>query len=158
MNNKTQKLIGNLNESFSGKPWLGNSLLENLNAIDYKLVNQTMGNSGNSIAILVQHIINWRIFVVEKLEGNELFEIELNSEKDWTKISVENEAEWNELLEKLASSQSQIIKILSDKTNDNFLDDITLGEKYSLEYLIEGIIQHDIYHSGQIGILNSQLK
>jgi uncharacterized damage-inducible protein DinB len=143
MNNKTHKLIGNLNESFSGKPWLGNSLLENLNAIDYKLVNQTMGNSSNSIAILVQHIINWRIFVVEKLEGNELFEIELNSEKDWTKISVENEAEWNELLEKLARSQNQIINILSEKTN---------------EYLIEGIIQHDIYHSGQIGILNSQLK
>jgi len=158
MNSKIQHLIHKLNESFQGTPWFGDSLMPTLKAIDYKLVNKKLTNSNNSIAILVQHLINWRVFAIEKLEGNQCFDIELNSEKDWTKITIENENEWNELLKELISTQRKIISILDSQKVDSFLTQITLGKSYNFEYLIEGVLQHDIYHFGQIGLLYAHLK
>jgi len=149
---KVQSLIYKLNEVFEGEPWFGDSLMSRLNEIDYKLVNKKLTNS-NSIAILVQHLINWRIFAVEKLEGNESFDIELNSEKDWTNIVIKSKKEWDELLDQLIATQNKMIDILKQQENDFFLSQMVSGRAHSFEYLIEGIIQHDIYHFGQIELL-----
>ena len=158
MNNKIEKLIYTSIESFEGNPWLGDSLMRKLNSIDYNIVNRKLPNSNNSIAIIVQHIINWRIFMLKKLEGNHSFDIELNSDEDWTEITIKNKFEWNELLKNLKTTQKMLIKILKDKSDDKFLDKITPGRDYTFEYLIEGIIQHDTYHCGQIGLIYSTLK
>ncbi|OEK06036.1 hypothetical protein A8C32_18545 [Flavivirga aquatica] len=152
------KLIDKLIESFEGTPWFGDALMIKLNMLDYKLVNETLVNSNNSIAIIVQHIINWRIFVLEKLEGNQFFDIEMNSKNDWTKITIQNKKEWDELLNKLTSTQNKLIKTLKTQNNDKLLKNMVSGRTYNFEYLIEGIIQHDIYHLGQIGLLYAQLK
>lgn len=152
------KLIKSLNDSFQGTPWYGESLIPQLKKIEIKSVNKTLPNSNNSIAILIQHVIHWRIFVLEKLNGNEAFDIEMNSEADWKRITIETKTEWDTLLNELVSTQNQIIDILKSQKEDSFLENKTLGKTYSFGYLIEGIIQHDIYHSGQIGLLNAYLK
>jgi uncharacterized damage-inducible protein DinB len=54
---------------------------------------------------------------------------------------------------KLEETQDEILKIM-DVMDDEALNTQTLGRTYNLEYLLNGIIQHDIYHLGQIGILS----
>lgn len=158
MNSKILKLIESLNNTFQGHPWYGDSLMHQLKKIDFQLVNKTLPNSNNSVAILIQHLINWRIFVIEKLNKNEAFDIEMNSEADWKTITIKNKLEWDTLLNELVSSQNQIIEILKHQKDDAFLEQKTLGKTYTTEFLVEGVIQHDLYHLGQIGLLNTYFK
>ena len=158
MNHHIQKLIKKSIESFEGNPWLGSSLMNNLKSINFQLVNERLPQTNKSIAILVQHIINWRIFVLEKIAGNQLFDIQMDSEKDWTEVVIKNETEWIQLLDDLISTQHQLIKILKEQEDDHFLSQVVSGRTYDFEYLIEGIIQHDTYHGGQIGLLASMIN
>ncbi len=157
MNTKIKKIITTLTTSFEGEPWFGDSLMTKLHSIDDTLVNHTLPNSKNSIAILVQHLINWRRFTIEKLNNNASFDIKMNSEEDWTRITIKTKPEWIALIDTLTSTQKELIEILKQQ-NDDFLERLTPGRVYNFEFLIEGIIQHDIYHHGQIGFLYSQIK
>jgi len=42
---------------------------------------------------------------------------------------------------------------LIEGRDDSYLDTVFQDSGYTFKYLIEGIIQHDIYHLGQIGIV-----
>lgn len=152
------KQIERLNNTFYGSPWYGESLITQLKKIEVQHVNTTLPNSKNSIAILIQHLINWRVFVIEKLNGNEAFDIEMNSEADWKIITIENKTQWDDLLNELIATQNQIIDILKYQKEDAYLTNKTLGKTYTLGFLVEGVIQHDLYHLGQIGLLNSFFK
>lgn len=158
MKSLKDQLIAKLNEVFEGTPWFGESLRSKLSEVDYQLVNKTLDHSKNSIAIIVQHLINWRVFVIQKLEGNEGFDIEMNSEEDWTMIFVENELEWKNLLKQLLETQVTILKLLDAQEDDSFLEQIVLGRRYNFDYLLEGLLQHDVYHFGQIGLLYAHFK
>lgn len=156
MRNKIEELVNTFKESFNGNPWFGDSLMKILNRIDHRVVNSTLTDSNNSIAAIVQHIINWRVFALEKMHKNDAFEIEMNSNKDWTETNINTELEWGELLNKLISTQKKIIETLEEQVSKDYLNEKVSGHDYCFEYLLNGIIQHDIYHLGQIGILHSQ--
>lgn len=153
MISRTEKLIASLQEAFEGEPWLGESVMSKLGSIQWQLTNITMPHSSNSIAILVRHILNWRIFTLKKLEGNLAYDIEMNSEADWTPVTMQTEADWLTLIDDLQSSQKQILEFLRKQKDDSFLETIAPGRTYSLEYLLNGLVQHDLYHLGQIGLL-----
>ena len=159
MSNKIEMLVHTIKESFNGRnPWFGDSLINKLNKIDYRIVNITLTDSNNSIAMIIQHLINWRVFAIEKMNKNQAFDIKINSTNDWTKINIDSETEWTELLSKLISTQNKIIALLEELMVNNHLNDKVSGKDYSFEHLINGIIQHDIYHLGQIGLLHKQIK
>lgn len=152
MKNELNDLISKLDESFQGRPWFGDSLMRIINSVDFQLVNARPSGTQNSIARLVQHIINWRIFVIKKLERDAVFDIKRNDSNDWSEIEIRNEKEWRDLLQALQESQEKIKEIL--KTNDpSLLTNTVPGREYDYHYLIEGIIQHDIYHLGQIALV-----
>ena len=144
MKKQIQLILNELHVSFEGKPWFGGSLLNKLNLIDYRLVNNTFLNS-NSIAMLVNHMIQWRDFAIKKLQGNEPYDIPLNSDMDWPQISVTTLKEWNNLLDKLKHSQAELIQLIKEK-DDVYLNEICLGKAYTNHFLLMGVIQHDIYH------------
>ncbi|MBS1653770.1 MAG: hypothetical protein JSU05_02905 [Bacteroidetes bacterium] len=47
-----------------------------------------------------------------------------------------------------------IIEALENK-DDSFLDEIVDSRKYNFRFLINGLIQHDIYHAGQLIFLKN---
>jgi len=157
MINKIEIIVYKMKESFDGNPWVGESLLHKLNKLDYRFSNMTAANSNHSIAMIVQHLINWRVFAIEKINNNEAYDITMNSTGDWTKININTQSEWINLLDKLISTQNKIIELLEGQMINISLDYKVSGKDYSFDYLLNGIIQHDIYHSGQIGLLYAQL-
>lgn len=151
-----QNLIDTLEVTFDKEPWFGDSILVKLKTIDYKKVNQKIDNS-NSIALLLKHMIQWRVFVIEKIQGDKDFDIKLNSEMDWPLVTIDNEIEWFSLIEELKITQAKLVNLISEKSDD-YLEEITVGKNYTNRILIEGIIQHDVYHLGQIGLINSLIQ
>jgi len=158
MKNRTNKIIRSLSEVFEGASWYGESVMRKLENVPYLIGYKTCNFDSHSVAQIMGHLIAWKTFAVEKLKSNRDFDIEIDSEDDWPKIEVHSPQEWEELKRKLVSAQSRIYEVLIAKKDDTFLSEKVSGKNYNFGYMLNGIIQHDIYHLGQIGLIESQLK
>jgi len=153
MKSELDVIIHNLQECFDGKPWYGISVLEKLQVIPWQIVNEQT-YSDKSIAVLVQHMLNWRIFVLKKLEGDKTFNIVIDGENDWDAVLVNSEEEWQNLIRSLQSSQNKLLQSLS-KYSDELLQQQVPGKAYIFGPILASISQHDVYHLGQIAMLNA---
>ncbi len=153
MQNELEVIIRNLKECFDGKPWYGISVLEKLHAIPWQIVNdRTYGTK--SIGVLVQHILNWRIFVLKKLDGDAIYNITIDGENDWDEVHINSLEEWQNLISSLQTSQNQLLQSLSIYS-DELLQQQVPGKEYIFGPILTSISQHDVYHLGQIAMLNS---
>ncbi len=150
----SKELISRLDNVFQGSPWYGNALLKTVSQIEMP---NTRQGEGKSIGQILEHIVQWRCFAIEKLQQNKDFDIEINSKQDWNKGKEYTMSEFFILVEQLKNSQEEMKNLLTDKSEE-WLNGTVPGREYSFAYLIEGIIQHDIYHLGQIGLLGSSLS
>jgi hypothetical protein len=57
----------------------------------------------------------------------------------------------------LKATHNKIIDLLKHKKDDNFLGDIVPLRKYNFRFLLNGLIQHNIYHLGQVAYLKKML-
>jgi len=158
MKNRIEEIIKSLSEIFEGEPWYGESVMRKLENVPYVIGYKTCIPESHSVAQIVGHLIAWKTFAAEKLKNNEEYNIEIDSKEDWPVIEVQSQEEWEDLKRKLVAAQSKIYEILLQKEDDSFLGDKVSGKEYNFGYLLNGIIQHDIYHLGQIGLIESQLK
>jgi len=157
MNKRINYLANKLSQSFDGDPWYGESVIKIIDGIDNQVVNEHPDGLGNSIARLIKHMINWRRYVIEKLKGNEDFDIEINGTFDWPEVRIKSISEWEALIKDLKNSQIKILNLL-DKMDDESLRKIVPRTKYNFLFLIEGIIRHDVYHLGQISMLHKMFS
>ncbi|WP_165499056.1 DinB family protein [Gramella sp. KN1008] len=151
-------MIRSLSEIFEGEPWYGESVMKKLENVPYKIGYETCVPDSHSVAEIVGHLISWKSFAAEKLNDNNGYDIEIDSETDWPIVEIKSPEEWEALKRRLVAAQSNIYKFLEAKPDDSFLEEKVNGQDYNFEFLIRGIIQHDIYHLGQIGLIESQLK
>ena len=156
MSANLESILSNLKSSFDGQPWYGISMMEKLNQIPWKIVNEKTYGS-KTIAVLVQHIINWRVFVIKKLEGDLKFNIVIDGENDWDTVDIQSQEEWDILKRKLQITQDSLLRKLSEVT-DELLHEKVPGEAYTFGPILTSIAQHDIYHLGQIAMLHAMHK
>lgn len=156
METTVNQLADTMDNVFNGDPWYGDSILKQLSEVSFDVANKRPAVINKSIAEILQHMINWRILAIEKMDGDALYEIEMNSTNDWNAVELENQQDWDLLVQKLEDTQDRIIEMIKSKDQD-FLEQRVPGRNYSFNFLIEGIIQHDIYHLGQIGLMKRML-
>ena len=132
--------------------------MRKLENVSYEIGYKTCIPESHSVAQIIGHLTAWKLYAVEKLHKNSDFEIRIDSKADWPDIEVRSTREWEILKRNLVAAQSEIYEYLEKKEDDSYLDETVEGKEYTFEYLLRGIIQHDIYHLGQIGLIESQLK
>ncbi|MFT4733650.1 MAG: putative damage-inducible protein DinB [Algoriphagus sp.] len=139
-----------LDAGFHGSAWHGPSLLESVKDLTPKEASFKTPTV-HTIAELIYHITSWRIFTLKRLQGGDGYQI--NDEKtNFGSAPKVNKFELETLLMELSLSHDELITELGKK-DDNFLSELVPGSEYDYYTLIHGIIQHDIYHTGQISIL-----
>lgn len=157
MRDKVELLVGKIQKVYVGNPWYGNSIKSILKDIDPKTAFTKVARNVHTIAELVAHIIAWREFVISKIEGDNDFKITQKLSFDWKRIDKDEKIAWRSLLNALEKNQSEFLTTLK-KLDDDFLKLPVSRRRYNIEFLIEGSIQHDIYHLGQISLLKKMIK
>jgi len=152
------RIIDLLNDTYeSEQAWHGPSVVEVLRDVSPKLADKRMSPSTHTIAELVFHMTTWRIFAVRKLQGDTTFDIK-TQEKNWKVFPIVDEFEWETLQMELSLSQEELVSELEKRTSDEFLDQIVPGRTYSFYTLLHGLINHDLYHAGQIAFIKKGLS
>jgi uncharacterized damage-inducible protein DinB len=143
-------LLRQIENIYDGHPWYGDSLLGKLDDVTPEAAFAVPAQGTHSVAQLVAHILVWRRVLAEYLKGNPAFRSELDATGDWPEQSELQARGWNKILSDLADNQREITGLLQTE-NDALLSRLYDG-KNTFGHLIEGVIQHDVYHIGQIGL------
>jgi uncharacterized damage-inducible protein DinB len=151
--NQIKDLVSQFETIYNGEPWYGNSISKILEEVteDSAFWQSTAGT--HSIAQLVWHMIYWRESLIKKLENNLEYKSSMKSEDNWRTNENLKLLGWKKLLSQFEESQNKIFNLLQ-KENDSFLEK-PYSKTATMHELIKGIIQHDIYHLGQIAYIKS---
>lgn len=155
---ETLRIIDLINDTYeSEEAWHGPSLVASLRDVSPVVAEARLTPNTHSIAEIVYHITTWRIFVARKLQGDTEFDIR-TADKDWKVFGVVDEFEWETLQMELSLSQDELVTLLEQMEDDTYLEEIVPGKDYSFYNLLHGIIHHDLYHAGQIYLIQKGLS
>lgn len=155
MNKEIQSIIRNLQRVNSGQPWYGRAVYELLDEVNPKKVFEKPGKEGHSIIELIYHMLTWTDFCLRRVQGVKEGNPAEVEKLDWRKIDP-SEHSWEKGLTAFKTTNDQIIQLLSTK-NDDFLKEIVDYREFNYRFLLNGLIQHHIYHIGQIAYIEKFL-
>ncbi len=131
-----------------GDAWYGMNAKEALDKIPAEIATKRFHGQHN-IAEILKHMIQWKRFCYEKAVGNVDFDIYGSSEHDWETMDSITIKEWSGLKAKYFTINEDLIDAILNMEKE-WLDQSVPGRKYTYSFLYNGIIEHDIYHLGQI--------
>lgn len=141
---------------YDGEPWFGDSFITKLAGIDARQVFTRPQEGVHSIAELISHVIFWRTPLIKRLQNDLDYRATMDDESNWYPIEKLKSKGWKALLAEFDQSQKDLIRLLK-KAPANFLEEpYRNGEK--LDVLVNGVLQHDIYHLGQLGLVSKMLS
>jgi|AntRauTorckE5430_2_1112549.scaffolds.fasta_scaffold01551_4 uncharacterized damage-inducible protein DinB len=145
----TSYLTQQIETNYRANHWYGFGLLVSLGKLTDAQWHQPFGH--RTVADIVGHLIAWRQFAVARMEDRTDFGIELHSTTtDWPDCSGRSPVD---LLNELEASQTALLKSLERLTDGELDLHFPKGYTYSKGNLALGVMQHDIYHTGQINLL-----
>jgi uncharacterized damage-inducible protein DinB len=142
-------LIRQLNEIESGSLWFDQSFKGKIDHLSDEDAFTRPLPKIHSVAEHVSHMLEWRKECVLRYKGlkTEL----MNSPDDWKDNVALSKLGWANLKKALYDSRIELIELFANQ-DDTYLETKFQDTEYNFHYLIEGIIQHDLYHLGQIGV------
>ncbi|HEX8136836.1 MAG TPA: DinB family protein [Pyrinomonadaceae bacterium] len=146
---ETKRILDQLRRAYEGGAWHGPSVKELLSDVTAEQAAARPFAGAHSIWEIVLHISAWEEGVRRRLEG---VRAELSTEEDWPPVSDTSEAAWRKTLETLEANHLRLREALKG------LDDARLNEPIvegmsSVYGTLHGVIQHSLYHAGQIALL-----
>ena len=157
MNKEVLTIANSFVDTLSSQPWFGRSVYEMLEEVDESKVHTKPNGTEHSLIDLLWHMNVWAEFTLANLEKRSAKELKAIEADDWREIDPKKHT-WKAGLEQLKATHNKIIELLKQKEDDNFLGDIVPLRKYNFRFLLNGLIQHNIYHLGQIAYLNKLLS
>ncbi|MDD5543663.1 MAG: DinB family protein [Acidobacteriia bacterium] len=139
-----------LNRAVRGGAWHGPSLLQILKGVSASQAAARPVNGSHSIWEIVNHVTVWQTLVRGGLVGQKM--PHLAASKDWPLVNKIDVKAWKNTLKQLEASAETLRQALR-ATSEDRLSARVRGRRYSVYYMLHGIIQHDLYHAGQIALL-----
>lgn len=102
---------------------------------------------------ILLHVIVW-IRVGKMGINGERIPKELDPTHDWPRVEDWSEKAWAQAIDKLGEEHSLLINRLSQLTDSDLSKKIA-GKDYTFYILLHGIVQHNLYHAGQIAMVKS---
>jgi hypothetical protein len=155
MDKEIKSIITNLEKVSTGQPWYGRSVYEMLDETDPAVVYK-WPNKQHSLIELLYHMITWADFTLHRLKGDKEKDMAAFEELDWREIDPKVHT-WKKGLTEFKAIHTEIIELLNAK-DDEFLKEMVDYRKYNFRFLLNGLIQHNIYHIGQVAYVKKLLK
>jgi len=142
-----------MDRGFSGGAWHGPSLMQLLEGLSAEDASKHPVHDVHSIWELVNHIVAWNAIVRRRIEGEI---VSVTPEMDWPPVWEASEMAWKRSLELLSEGRA-LLRAKVEGLMENQLEAIPAGKNYTNYVMLHGLIQHDLYHAGQIAILKKAL-
>jgi len=146
---EVNRILDQMDRGWEGDAWHGPSVKGVLESITAELAVQHAIRSAHSIWEIVNHVAAWNRIARHRLIGDP---IEPTPEVDWPPVWDKSEVAWKRTLENLVESRKLLRKTVEGLKDDQLNVQLP-GEGYTNYVMLHGLVQHDLYHAGQIALL-----
>jgi len=131
--------------------WYGPTVAELLERISPEVATTAPAPGAHTIAVLLQHLLLWNERIRKTDADHPMPKWE--AEKEWAEAAIA----WNELVPRWKHSRD----LLEERMRNFPFEDLgkqTPGRTYAYEFMLNGIVQHTIWHSGQIAMVLNMVQ
>jgi uncharacterized damage-inducible protein DinB len=149
---ETARLADQIRRAFEGEAWHGDSMLELLAGVGAETAAAHPIKGAHSIWELLLHVAAWDDAVLRRTGGGA---VELSDRENFPPVSDSSETAWRKAVEQVKKKHDALVKAVA-AFPDSRLHEQVPGKKekyYDHFYLFSGIVQHELYHAGQIALL-----
>ena len=147
---EAHRIEDQLRRAFEGNAWHGPSVRELLVDVTAKSASARPIVGAHSIWEIALHIATWDEVVRRRLEGEMI--VDLPPEVDWPTVRDTSEEAWRKTVQDLERSHRALREAIA-RLDDARLAQGVPGKRHSVYIELHGIVQHDLYHAGQIALL-----
>jgi hypothetical protein len=144
-----ERIIDQLNRAFVGEAWHGPGVIEILDGVTPQQAIACPVAGGHSSWELALHLTGWMRAVQRRLHGDRA---QLTDAENFPAVKDSSERAWEEARESIMLAYEDLggsIRLLDDSR----LDQPIIQGMSSVYVTLHGVIQHSLYHAGQIAIL-----
>jgi uncharacterized damage-inducible protein DinB len=149
------RILDQLKRAYEGNAWHGPSVREVLEGVSAAQAHARPLTNGHTIYELVRHIAVWEDVGRRRLQGDPA-DVEISSPADWPPPDDTSEEAWGHAKAALDRGHEALVAAIS-QVPESRLDEPVYEGKSSVYVTLHGVIQHDLYHAGQIAILKRGL-
>lgn len=144
-----ERISDQLKRAFEGEAWHGPAIVEILEGITANQAAARPFKATHSIWELVLHIAAWERACRRRLGGERA---QLPDAEDWPEVTHTNEQAWAQAKAALKQAHEELCQAVSELDETRL--DLPIMEGMSSVYVtLQGVIQHSLYHAGQIALL-----
>jgi uncharacterized damage-inducible protein DinB len=153
---ETARLADQIRRAFEGDAWHGDSIKELLAGVSAATASARPIKNAHNIWELVMHIAAWDDAVLRRTGGTA---VELADEQNFPPVRDTSPASWRRTVSHLEQIHNQLIKAVASFPNVRLRDQVPgkAEDYYDFYYMFSGIVQHELYHAGQIALLKKAL-
>jgi len=138
---------------YAGNPWIEVTITDTLKNVTAETAFKKPAPGFNSIWEIINHLIGWRTTILKRLQGETIPSPPNNY---FEPIKDKTAEAWGETLTRLNQTQSDWDKLLSNLSEEKY-DEFYPNYGYSVCEFVNGMLQHDAYHLGQIVLIKKLL-
>jgi uncharacterized damage-inducible protein DinB len=149
---ETARLADQIRRAFEGDAWHGDSVVEILEGVNAKMAEAHPIKNAHSIWELILHIAAWDGAVLTRIGS---IAVQLVDEQNFPPVKDTSEAAWCKAIEHAKHTHNELVQAVA-AFPDSRLHEQVPGKTqsyYSFFYMFSGIVQHELYHAGQIALL-----
>jgi len=149
---ESARIADQLRRAFDGDAWHGDSLFEILEGVTAAQAAARPIAHAHSIWELVLHIAAWDGAVLRRLGGAA---VELSDAENVPAVTDAGEAAWRKTLAQVRNGHVKLVEAVASLSNSRLADMVPgkEGRHYTFYYMLHGVVQHELYHAGQIALL-----
>jgi uncharacterized damage-inducible protein DinB len=151
---ETARIADQLRRAFQGDAWHGDSLLEILDGVTAAQAAARPLKHAHTIWELVLHITAWDSAVLRRLAGAA---VDLSDEQNFPSVMDPSENAWRRTIEQARKVHNELVQAVEAFPDERLAEKVP-GKKsepdwYDFYYMLHGVVQHELYHAGQIALL-----
>lgn len=143
------RIIDQLERGFRGEAWHGTPLRQLLDDVDATTASRRLLPGAHTIWEITLHITAW-LTVARRRTAGEV--VTLSGDEDWPAVPDPGAAAWQATLADLDRAHDRLLALVRT-LDDPDLDRPVAGTAYSVYVLLHGVLQHNLYHAGQVALL-----
>ena len=148
-------LASHLRRTIDGPMWHGPALMELLSTITIAQATARPIPSAHTIAELVLHMTAWATIAGARLSGTAGAEV--SPDEDWPSAEALDTGGWHDALARLRASYDRLAA-QTEQLDDAALRATVAGRDHSVETMLRGVVEHGVYHGGQVALLKRALE
>lgn len=141
-----------LRKAYHGDAWHGDNISALISRVGYEQAFLRPIPGAHTIAEIVSHLSSWTEEVLSRLMGQAF---NTPSKGDWPIATEETNLAWNKIVSDFQLANEKLINFSMGMPDEQWKDYMTQNSGGIISYfeLLNGLVQHHVYHAGQIALL-----